>query len=948
MTAINPLSSNNLALEPIVSLALEEVRQYLRTFAARPEFFSQMRSLFGESFSDEAALNLAQAWQTGDFSIIGAIQFLSSSELNGANGAYASATDTIYLSREFVQKQDVSAIASLLLEEIGHRIDRLLNSEDSAGDEGAIFSALVRGESLSEAELAQLKAEDDRGTISLNRQAIAVEQQNFTGDGNNNNISGTAEDDVIDGLGGNDTLSGLDGNDSLIGGTGNDSLIGGAGNDTLDGSTGTNTLDGGDGDDVLTPATGTSVDDNSTVDGGTGNDLLIADFTSANFYGISSSGLGLYNDSQGFKGRYDGRSLLTVSNVELFNIIGTPYNDELYVKEGDNFDGNNGTDILKLDLANATTSVNFNLSQADNQLTYGNTIVKNFEDVKNLTTGSGDDVINLGNTSTVDNEGIIDTGEGKDTLIVDFTSANFYGINSSGLGLYNDSQGFKGRYDGRSLLTVSNVELFNIIGTPYNDELYVKEGDNFDGNNGTDILKLDLANATTSVNFNLSQADNQLTYGNTIVKNFEDVKNLTTGSGDDVINLGNTSTVDNEGIIDTGEGKDTLIVDFTSANFYGISSSGLGLYNDSQGFKGRYDGRSLLTVSNVEIFNLIGTPYNDNLQGFANNDTLDGNSGNDSINGGDGNDNVIGGAGNDTVNGGAGNDLIIGVNPYSNTPGINEVDNLAGGVGGDTFVLGNNTTVFYDDNNITNAGTGNYALITDFNLNEDKIQLQGAKSNYSLTVSGSNTSIYLNKPSGEPAELIAIIQGVTGLDINASYTIISEDPPQPGAIAFSNSQFSVNEDGTPVVAVTVIRTGGSDGEVSVTLTPSNGTATEPSDYTNTPITVTFANGETSKTVTIPINNDPVYEPTETVNLTLSAPTNGATLGTQTTAVLNIIDNDAVAGVLSFSNASYNINENGTPVTQVTINRTGGSRVSAYKFVAEYTEYLTKRCRENQI
>ncbi|NCT44034.1 MAG: hypothetical protein GPJ35_12020, partial [Microcystis aeruginosa G11-09] len=145
-----------------------------------------------------------------------------------------------------------------------------------------------------------------------------------------------------------------------------------------------------------------------------------------------------------------------------------------------------------------------------------------------------------------------------------------------------------------------------------------------------------------------------------------------------------------------------------------------------------------------------------------------------------------------------------------------------------------------------------------------------------------------------------------------------------GSLAFSSPTFSVNEDGTPVTAVTVNRTGGSFGEVGATISLSDGTATAGNDYINTPITVTFANGETSKTVTISINNDTVYEPTETVNLTLSNPTNGATLGTQTTAVLNLIDNDAVAGVLSFSNATYNINENGTPVTQVTINRTGGS------------------------
>ncbi|MFM6307857.1 MAG: Calx-beta domain-containing protein, partial [Dolichospermum sp.] len=102
------------------------------------------------------------------------------------------------------------------------------------------------------------------------------------------------------------------------------------------------------------------------------------------------------------------------------------------------------------------------------------------------------------------------------------------------------------------------------------------------------------------------------------------------------------------------------------------------------------------------------------------------------------------------------------------------------------------------------------------------------------------------------------------------------------------------------------------------------TATGGNDYDNSPTTVTFANGETSTTVTIPIIDDNVYEPTETVNLTLSNPTGGATLGTQQTAILNIVDNDAVPGTIQFSNADYSVNENGTLVTAVTLTRSNGS------------------------
>ncbi|MFM6367299.1 MAG: Calx-beta domain-containing protein, partial [Dolichospermum sp.] len=146
----------------------------------------------------------------------------------------------------------------------------------------------------------------------------------------------------------------------------------------------------------------------------------------------------------------------------------------------------------------------------------------------------------------------------------------------------------------------------------------------------------------------------------------------------------------------------------------------------------------------------------------------------------------------------------------------------------------------------------------------------------------------------------------------------------PGILAFSSATYSVNEDGTPITAITVTRTEGSYGAASVILTSTDGTANAVIDYTNTPITVNFAAGETSKTVTIPIIDDNVYEPTETVNLTLSNPTGGATLGTQKTAILNIVDNDAVPGTIQFSNADYSVNENGTPVTAVTLTRTNGS------------------------
>ncbi len=111
-------------------------------------------------------------------------------------------------------------------------------------------------------------------------------------------------------------------------------------------------------------------------------------------------------------------------------------------------------------------------------------------------------------------------------------------------------------------------------------------------------------------------------------------------------------------------------------------------------------------------------------------------------------------------------------------------------------------------------------------------------------------------------------------------------------LAFSNSQFSVKEDGTPVAAVTVTRTGRSKGEVGATLTLSNGTASA-ADYNNAPIAVKFAENQMSQTIAIPIIDDTLAESAETINLTLENPTGGATIKTENTAILTIIDNDPV-------------------------------------------------------
>lgn len=116
----------------------------------------------------------------------------------------------------------------------------------------------------------------------------------------------------------------------------------------------------------------------------------------------------------------------------------------------------------------------------------------------------------------------------------------------------------------------------------------------------------------------------------------------------------------------------------------------------------------------------------------------------------------------------------------------------------------------------------------------------------------------------------------------------------PGALEFSDGAYTVNEGGGSKT-ITVTRTGGSTGVVGASYTTTDGSAVEGADYQVAVGTATFGDGQTTTTFTVTINDDTEIEGIETVNLTLSDPSGDATLGTPSTAVLTIVDNDAPVG-----------------------------------------------------
>jgi subtilisin family serine protease len=134
----------------------------------------------------------------------------------------------------------------------------------------------------------------------------------------------------------------------------------------------------------------------------------------------------------------------------------------------------------------------------------------------------------------------------------------------------------------------------------------------------------------------------------------------------------------------------------------------------------------------------------------------------------------------------------------------------------------------------------------------------------------------------------------TGGRVNAADIVTS-------TFQFGAAAYSVKEGGG-AATITVTRTAaGNLDPVTVDFRTSDGTASR-RDYTAVAGTLTFAAGETVKTITIPITADSQYEGDETILLTLSGPTGLAKLGPRGAAILTILDGSAPP-VVSVSAAS---------------------------------------------
>ncbi|WP_274518323.1 ELWxxDGT repeat protein, partial [Microcystis aeruginosa] len=174
--------------------------------------------------------------------------------------------------------------------------------------------------------------------------------------------------------------------------------------------------------------------------------------------------------------------------------------------------------------------------------------------------------------------------------------------------------------------------------------------------------------------------------------------------------------------------------------------------------------------------------------------------------------------------------------------------------------------------------------------------------------------------AGETSKVITVnVQGDTTVELNETFTVTLSNPTNGATITTATATGTIQNDDVAIptlaiAATSANQTEGNSGSKAFTFTVTRAVNTTGSNNVNWAVTgsgtnpanatdfvgsvlpsgvVSFAAGETSKVITVNVQVDTTVELNETFTVTLSNPTNGATLGTPSTATVTIVDDDSV-------------------------------------------------------
>jgi hypothetical protein len=221
-----------------------------------------------------------------------------------------------------------------------------------------------------------------------------------------------------------------------------------------------------------------------------------------------------------------------------------------------------------------------------------------------------------------------------------------------------------------------------------------------------------------------------------------------------------------------------------------------------------------------------------------------------------------------------------------------------------------------NDVSLTEGNTGTKNAV--FTVNLSSASTQTVKVNYATAngtaVAGSDytaTSNTLTFAPGQTSQTISVpVIGDTITEANETFTVNLATPTNAtisdaqgvGTIVNDDlavvlPQLSINDvsltegnSGTSNAVFTVKLSTPSTQTIKVNYATANGTAVAGSDYTATSNTLTFAPGQTSQTISVPVIGDTITEANETFTVNLSTPTNATIADAQ--GVATILDNDS--------------------------------------------------------
>jgi uncharacterized delta-60 repeat protein len=126
--------------------------------------------------------------------------------------------------------------------------------------------------------------------------------------------------------------------------------------------------------------------------------------------------------------------------------------------------------------------------------------------------------------------------------------------------------------------------------------------------------------------------------------------------------------------------------------------------------------------------------------------------------------------------------------------------------------------------------------------------------------------------------------------IEDDFNLIKIISPEPSVISFEQSNITISESSNELT-VSIVRNGDTQNIASVDYSTVEGTAKETSDYIVDSGTITFNQGESSKTISLTIIDDVVTESEETFSISLSSPYQ-STIGEYNNIEVSIQDNDS--------------------------------------------------------